>query len=90
MGRKFFVISLEPLDGFIIGAGKGCLVGLSLVLPLGSPLDSQNPVSDIPVTLMVAPLGLCFGSDIVWGLGISCVPPSGYFITSKMSSISYC
>ena len=38
------VISLGRLDGFIIGTGEGYLVGLSLVVSLGSPFESPNHV----------------------------------------------
>ena len=42
------VVSLVPLDGLVIGTGEGYLAGLSLRLPLGYPLDSPNPVLELP------------------------------------------
>ena len=45
MGRIFFWVSLGALDGLMIGTWKGCFVGWSLVLPLGSPLGCPNPVT---------------------------------------------
>ena len=43
----------------------------------------------MPGTLMGAHIGLWFGSDMVLGVGISCVPPTGFFKTSKTNSVSY-
>ena len=37
-----FGLSLGILYGLMIGTGGMSLVGLSLVLPLGSPFDSSN------------------------------------------------
>ena len=42
-----FGVSLDTLSGLIIGTGEGSLVGLSMGLPLGSPLESQNPGDEI-------------------------------------------
>ena len=58
-------VSLDTLDGFMIGTGEVYFVGLSLVLSLGSPLDSLNPRSDMSGKLMGSPLGFCFGSGVV-------------------------
>ena len=83
-------ISLGQMDALMIGTDEGSVVGLSLVFPLGSPLDSPNPGADLSGTLLYAPLGLWFFSDVVWGVGIYFVPPSGSSIASKMNSVRYC
>ena len=57
--------SLLPLAILVIGTVGGYLVGLSLVLPLGSPLESPNPGTDLPGTLLGVPLGLRFESETV-------------------------
>ena len=90
MVRLFGWISLGPMAGFVIGTGEVYLVGLSLGFPLGYPLDYPNPGAELSGTLLVASLGLWFFSDMVWGVGISCVPPFGSFIASKMNSVRYC
>ena len=71
----------------MIGTGEGYLVGLPLGLPLGSPLNYPNLGADMPSILMGVPLGLWFGSDMVWWLGIYFAPSSRYLITSKMNSV---
>ena len=71
----------------MIGTGEGYLVGLPLGLPLGSPLNYPNLGADMPSMLMGTPLGLWFFSDMVWWVGIYCVPSSGSFIASKMNSV---
>ena len=58
-------VSLVALTGMIIGTGEVSLVGLSLGIPLGCLLESPNPGSDMPDTLLGAPLGLWFGSEAV-------------------------
>ena len=78
------------MSGLMIGTGVGSLFGLSLIILLGYPLESTNPGADLPVMMLDAPSRLWFGSDVVWGVGISCVPTSGAFITSKMNSVRYC
>ena len=83
------IVSLVILTGLIICAVEGSLVVLSLVIPLGYLLEYPNPGADLYGTLLGAAIGLWFGSDVVWGVGISCVPTSGAFITSKMNSVSY-
>ena len=83
------IFSLVTLAGLIIGTGEGSLIGLSLGLPLGSPLESTNTGADMPGTLLGAPPGLWFEFDVVWGVGISCLPLSGAFITSTMNSVRY-
>ena len=80
---------LDTLAGLIIDTKEGYLVDLSLELPLESPIEPPNPGADLPDTLPGAPLGLCFVSNMVWVEGISCIPPSGAFITSKMNSVKY-
>ena len=40
-------------------------------------------------TLLGAPLGLWFGYDLVWGVIISWVTPSGAFIIFKINSLRY-
>ena len=82
--------SLVPMAVLMIGTDEGSVVGLSLVFPLGSPLDSPNPGADLSGTLLYAPLGLWFFFDVVWGVGIYFVPPSGSSIASKMNSVRYC
>ena len=57
--------SLGSLDGLIIVTGEGYLVGLSLQITLGSPLESPNHVSKMPGMLLGAPFGLCIGSEVV-------------------------
>ena len=58
-------VSIRPIFGLIIGIGEESLVGLSLGLPLGYLLDSPNPGSDLPGTVLVTPIGLWFGSEAV-------------------------
>ena len=53
--------SLGRIYGLIISTIGEYLVVLSLGLPLGSPLESSNPGSELSDTLMGAPLGLWFG-----------------------------
>ena len=80
---------LVILAGLMIGTGEGYLVGLSLGLPLGSPLDSKNHGADLSGMLLDTPLGFWFGSEMLWGVGIYCVPTSGAFIISKINSVRY-
>ena len=63
MGWIFFVISLSRLAILMIFTGERSLVVLSMQLPLGSPLEYPNIVSELSVTRMYAPLGLWFGSE---------------------------
>ena len=63
-------ILLGPLDGLMIGTGEAYLVGLSLGITFVSPLDLPNLESELPGTLIGCPLGLCFGSDVVLGVGV--------------------
>ena len=66
------------------------LLALSpLVLTLEYPLEYPNHGADLPGMLMGAPLGLWSSSDMVWGVVISCVPPSGSLITSNMNSVRH-
>ena len=58
-------VSIVTLDGLMIGTGEVSLVGLSLEIPLGSPLESPNPGSGLPGTLLGTPLGLWFGYELV-------------------------
>ena len=81
--------SLGPMAGFVIGTLEVYLVGLSLGFPLGYPLDYPNTGAELSGTLLFAPLRLWFFSDVIWGVGISFVPPYGYFIASKMNSVRY-
>ena len=55
-------VSLVPLDDFIIGTVEGSLVGLSLVLSLGYPLDSTNPVAELPGMLLFILLDISLGN----------------------------
>ena len=57
--------SLCTLAGLIIGTVERCLVGLSLGIPLGYPLEYLNLGYFLSVTLMGAPLWLLFISDSV-------------------------
>ena len=66
------------------------MVGLSLRLSLASLLEYPSPGDELTDMLLGVPLGLWFGSDVVWEVGIYCVPPYGYFITSKINSVRYC
>ena len=59
------VFSLGKLVGLMIVTGEGYFVGLSLVLPLGYPLQYTNPGDDMPDMLPVAPLGFGFGSEAI-------------------------
>ena len=56
--------SLDTLVGLMIFIEEGLLIGLSLGLPLGYPLQSLNYGADLPVTLLVAHLGLWFFSKM--------------------------
>ena len=47
----------------MIGTVEGYLVGLSLVITLGYPLEFTNPVYYMPCTLMVVSPGLWFVSE---------------------------
>ena len=49
----------------MIGIGEGFSVGLSLVLSLVSPLEPPNHGSELPSTLMGAPRGLRFVSEVI-------------------------
>ena len=82
-------VSLGPLPALRTGTGEISMVDLSLGLPLGSQLEYPNTGADPPRTLMGAPLGLWFGSDMVWGLGISCVPTSGALIKYNKNLVRY-
>ena len=62
-------VSLGTMDVLVIGTVEGSLVGLSLKLPLGSPIESLNPV-DV--------LGYLFGSLTFITLGMSLVNNIGY------------
>ena len=84
-----FGVSLCPLSGFIIFTREVSLVGFSLVLSLGSPLESPNPGSDLSSTLLREPFGLWFGSDVEWGIVIYFISPSRTFITSNINSVRY-
>ena len=82
-------VSLGTLAGSMIDTRGVSLFGLSLGLPLGSPLESKNLGSELHGTLIGAPIGLWLGSNVIWGVVISCVPPSGDFITSKTNLVRY-
>ena len=58
------VISLDTLVDLVIGTGEGYLVGLSLVLPIVSPLESTNNGYYLPGTLLVVPPGLWFICEV--------------------------
>ena len=58
-------VSLGTMCGLMIGTVEESIFGLSLVLPLVSPLESPNPGADLPGTLLGAPHGLCFGFEVV-------------------------
>ena len=99
-------VSLDKLARLMIVTGEGFLVGLSLGLPLGSPLKSTNIGADLPIKILGAPLRLSFGYSAFrcwcccrcliyfckatcWGVGTSCLPPYGAFITSNINSVRY-
>ena len=71
------------------GTWEGYLVGDSLGLPFISPLDSPNHLADLPGTLLVTPLGLWFGSDVVGGGGNFIRPSlwSFYHIYNECSKV---
>ena len=56
--------SLGTLSVLMIVTEEVYLVGLSLGLQLGYPLEYTNTGADLPGTLLVAPLGLWFGSEL--------------------------
>ena len=56
-------VSLGKLAVLMIGTGEGCLVGLSLRLPLVSPLESPNPGAD-SVYLFVSLNGMVLGMSL--------------------------
>ena len=60
---SLFVVLLTTMGGLIIGTWGVALVGLSLLFPIGYPLESPNLGAVLPVTLLVTPLGLWFGSE---------------------------
>ena len=65
-------VSLVVLYGLMIGTGEGYVVGLSLVIPLGYPLESPNTGAELSGTLLEAPLGLWFVSEVVVCLCCCC------------------
>ena len=68
----FVEVSLGTPDRLMIGTVEGYLIGLSLVISLGSPLESPNPGSDLPGILLGAHLGLWFGSEAARFLCFCC------------------
>ena len=60
-----FEVSLGTLVGLIIGTGEEALVGSSLVLLLGYPLEYPNIRAELPVIMMGASLGLWFCYEAV-------------------------
>ena len=60
----FVGFSLVSLAELVIGDVEVYLVGLSLVLPLGSPLESPNPGADFTGMLIGELLGLWFGYEV--------------------------
>ena len=59
-------VSLGPLDGLIIGTGEVYIVGLSQIIPLGSPFEYPNPgLTDIIIGLFLGnPIGSLL--DYIW------------------------
>ena len=45
------------MAGLMIGNGEVSLIGLSMGFPLGTPLESPNPIDEMPDTLLGAPMG---------------------------------
>ena len=75
-------VSLDTLDGLIIGTGGGSLVGLSLRLPLGPLLEPPNTGAEIGSlfeSLTGVILGISLGNslasllDSIWCIN-RCVP----------------
>ena len=64
-------VSLGTLGVLIIGTAEVSLVGLSLGLSLGSPLEYKNTGYVLPGMLIGAPFSLWFGSEAVR----YCYPP---------------
>ena len=58
-------VSLVKMGGLLIGTGELFLVGLSMVFTLGYLLESPNPGSVLPGTLIETPIGFWFGSEAV-------------------------
>ena len=60
----FSWISIVPLAGLMIGTVERYLIVLSLVIPLGSPLESPNNIltSTILGISLVSPIGSLLGS----------------------------
>ena len=55
---------LVAFVGYILRYSINMFLGLSLVLPLGSPLDSPNTGADMHSKFLGTPLGLYFGSEV--------------------------
>ena len=64
--RSLVGVSPGTLGDLVIGTWEGSLVSLSLIIPIGSPIESSNCVSVMPVMLLGAPLGLWFVSESFW------------------------
>ena len=58
-------VSLVTLVGLMIGTREGCFAGLILGVSLGSPLESKKSGSELPATILGAPLGLWFVYEVV-------------------------
>ena len=78
-------VSLGTMYVLMIGTGKGSLVGLSLGLPLGSPLEYPNPgltgiILDKFLEIFLDTCLNLFGTSIFLVLGLALV---NYFDTSS-------
>ena len=58
-------VSLGTLGDLVIGTWEGYFVSLSLILPIGYPLESPNRVYVMPGMLLGALLRLWFVSELV-------------------------
>ena len=58
-------VSLGTVSVLVIGTGEEYLVGLSLGLTIGPPIEYPDPGAELHGTLMVLPLGLCFCFEAV-------------------------
>ena len=61
--RYLVGFSLGPLADLMLSTSKGSLVGLSLLITIGYPLESLNTGAYLPETLLGTPLALKFGSE---------------------------
>ena len=65
MGRIFGWSFACNTGSLMIGTREGCFAGLILGVSLGSPLESKKSGSELPATILGAPLGLWFVYEVV-------------------------